>query len=82
MLLIPAWAMIDDAFIGSRGSSFLGDGKWTLLGVAIATLILEGWMIIEGVLLFPKVRGLTEQAADPPGVDPADGAVRTSPERP
>ena len=69
MLLIPAWAMIDDAFIGSRGSSFLGDGKWTLLGVAIATLILEGWMIIEGALLFPKVRGLAEQAAEPPGRD-------------
>jgi len=66
MLLIPAWAMIDDAFIGSRGSSFLADGKWTLLGVAIATLALEAWMIVEGVLLFPRVGGLLERKAEPP----------------
>ena len=25
MLLMPAWAMLDDAFIGTRGRSFLGD---------------------------------------------------------
>ena len=66
MLLVPAWAMIDDAFIGSRGTTFLGEGNWTLLGFAIATMLLEAWMIIEAVLLFPQVRGLLEEAPAPP----------------
>jgi carbon starvation protein len=66
MLLIPAWAMIDDAFIGSRGESFVEQENWPLLGFAIATLLLEGWMILEGVLLFPRVRGLHEEDAAPP----------------
>ena len=73
MLLIPAWAMIDDAFIGSRGSSFITEGNWTLLGFAVVTLLLEGWMIVEGLLLFPRVRGLLEPPAQPPV-----GAVQTS----
>jgi carbon starvation protein len=66
MLLVPAWAMIDDAFIGSRGSTFVEEGNWILLGFAIATMLLEAWMIIEAVLLFPQVRGLLEEAASPP----------------
>ncbi|MCH2144003.1 MAG: carbon starvation protein A [Phycisphaerales bacterium] len=66
MLLIPAWAMIDDAFIGSRGSSFIEEGNWILLGFAIATLLLEAWMIVEGARLFPKVAGLLEPPAAPP----------------
>ena len=66
MLLMPAWAMIDDAFIGSRGSTFVEEGNWILLGFAIATMLLEAWMIIEAVLLFPQVRGLLEEAASPP----------------
>ncbi|MAJ47948.1 MAG: carbon starvation protein A [Planctomycetes bacterium TMED75] len=67
MLLMPAWAMIDDAVIGSRGSSFLGNGQWLLLGFAFATLALEAWMIVEAALLFPRLRGIREPKAAPPG---------------
>ena len=67
MLLMPAWAMIDDALIGSRGSSFLGDQQWLLLGFAIGTLALELWMIIEAVLMFPALKGVREAPAPPPG---------------
>ena len=66
MLLMPAWAMLDDAFIGTRGRSFLGDGDWLLLSFAVATLGLEVWMIVEGALLFPKITGCREEAAPPP----------------
>ncbi len=66
MLLMPAWAMLDDALIGSRGPSFLQRGDWLLLTFAIATLCLEAWMIVEGVILFPGIFGRREEAAPPP----------------
>ena len=67
MLLMPAWAMIDDAFIGSRGSSFLGNQQWLLLGFAVGTLGLELWMIVEAILMFPALKGVREEPAPPPG---------------
>lgn len=66
MLLMPAWAMLDDAFIGSRGTSFLQKGDWLLLGFAIATLGLEAWMIVEGILLFPRILNQQEEGPGPP----------------
>ena len=67
MLLMPAWAMIDDALIGSRGSSFLENEQWLLLGFALGTLALELWMIIEALLMFPALKGVREAPAPPPG---------------
>ncbi|MED6307030.1 MAG: carbon starvation CstA 5TM domain-containing protein, partial [Planctomycetota bacterium] len=78
MLLMPAWAIVDDALIGSRGSSFLGNGQWLLLGFAVGTLALEVWMIIEGILLFPKLRGIREAPAPPPGRWERDPDARPS----
>ncbi len=78
MLLMPAWAIIDDALIGSRGSSFLGNGQWLLLGFAVGTLALEVWMIIEGILLFPRLRGIREAPAPPPGRREHDPDARPS----
>ena len=65
MLLVPAWAMLDDAFIGSRGASFLDQGNWLLVGIATATLALEGWMILEAILLFPRIKGVLEAPPSP-----------------
>ena len=71
MLLIPAWAMIDDAFIGSRGKSFLDQNNWLLVGIATATLALEGWMMVEAALIFPRIRGVLE----PPAPDPRPASL-------
>ena len=76
MLLIPAWAMIDDAFIGSRGMSFLEQSKWLLVGIAVATLALETWMIIEAVLIFPRIRGVLEAPAPDPRPVPLDSEAQ------
>jgi len=60
MLIMPAWAMLlylpDWIHADTR--------NWTLIFIAIATLVLEAWMILEAILLFPKVRGLLEADAD------------------
>jgi len=75
MLLAPAWAMIDDAFVGSRGTSFLTEKNWLLVGIAVATLALEGWMIVEAALLFPKMRGVLEEPPPDPRPVPPESEV-------
>ncbi|MEM7625435.1 MAG: carbon starvation protein A [Planctomycetota bacterium] len=70
MLLMPAWAMLHQLFVQGVGmeTSWLAAAQknWMLLVIAAATLLLEGWMIVEALLLFPKVRGLAEAEAELP----------------
>jgi carbon starvation protein len=48
-------------FVGSADSpSWLARGDWVLVGVGLTTMALEAWMIVEAVLLLPKVRGVIE----------------------
>ena len=37
----------------------VGHGK-VLIIIAIATLVLEAWMVVEAILLWPKVKGVLE----------------------
>ena len=64
MLLMPAWAMYWQLFVqgvGSDTSWLAADApNWPLIAIAVATLVLEVWMIIEAVLLMPKVKGVLE----------------------
>ena len=68
MLVMPAWAMLHQLLIQGVGmeTSWLeaSQKNWPLLAIAVATLALEAWMIVEAVLLFPKVKGLVESEAD------------------
>lgn len=64
MLLMPAWAML------SNLPKWLnpGEGKevnWVVVVIAIATLILEVWMIVEAFLVWPKVKGVIEESQPP-----------------
>lgn len=64
MLIMPAWAMIWQVFVGGADNpSWLSQGNWLLVGIAVATLVLEAWMIIEAIRLFPRVKGLIETNA-------------------
>ena len=63
MLVMPAWAMLWLIFVadGSQaGWAFQDAPNWVLIFIALATLALEAWMLVEAALLFPKVRGLAE----------------------
>jgi carbon starvation protein len=62
MLIIPAWAMSWQVFVEAPGqeTSWLEDRNWLLLGIALITIVLEVWMIVEAVLLFPTIRGVEE----------------------
>ena len=59
MLVIPMWAMIDQIFTNRGGDPAWWDqGRWELVAMGLATCLLEIWMIIEALLLFPRTRGL------------------------
>ncbi|MCC5023600.1 MAG: hypothetical protein J6386_12815 [Candidatus Synoicihabitans palmerolidicus] len=64
MLIMPAWAMTLQAFIGEH--SWWVQQNWLLVGVAVATMALEVWMIVEAIALFPQVKGVIETDAIEP----------------
>jgi carbon starvation protein len=74
MLVMPMWALLHQVFIASPGSDtgWLEDRNWLLLGIALATVALEIWMVIEAVMLWPRVRGVKEvQLPTPNSLAPA-----------
>ncbi len=61
MLVMPAWAMVLQVFVGGADApSWLAQGKWTLVFIGTATIALEAWMVVEAVRLFPRVKGILE----------------------
>ena len=52
MLCMPLWAMVMQAFFGTAAEeSWLVQGRWGLLLMAIATILLECWIIYEATTL-------------------------------
>ena len=64
MLIVPAWALAIqlEGFFGSAPGA---EPNWLLVSIALATLALEAWMVIEAVLLWPRARGVIEAALPP-----------------
>ncbi len=79
MLAMPAWAMLaelpgwisppPDAKGNTPGTN------WTVVVIAIATLLLEGWMLIEAALMWPRAKGVLEEALPPLGAPLATAAA-------
>ena len=64
MLIMPFWAMTWQVFVGGEDNpSWWSQQNWMLVGIALATLALEVWMVIEAVRLFPRVKGVIEDNA-------------------
>jgi carbon starvation protein len=78
MLILPAWAMLWQIFIDAPGAggSWLADRQWVLLGIGLATIVLEAWLVVEAALLWPRVRGVLEQLVAP---EPASLASKPEP---
>ncbi|MFK8112679.1 MAG: carbon starvation protein A [Rubripirellula sp.] len=58
MLVVPAWAMLIDLpkWLAAENPN------WVVIVVGITTLVLEGWMIIEAIILWPQVKGILESS--------------------
>ncbi|QDU33586.1 Carbon starvation protein A [Poriferisphaera corsica] len=67
MLIMPAWAMVYQLFIGSEDFPAwieADDPNFLLIAIGIATILLEIWMIFEAVLLWPQAKGILEPTAE------------------
>lgn len=59
MLIMPAWAMLE------KISDWWKSGSYLLVFIASVTLTLEFWMIVEAFLMWPRARGVLEEALPP-----------------
>ncbi len=59
MLVIPAWAMLLDLpqWLDAENPN------WVAIIVGVSTLVLEAWMLIEALILWPKAKGVLEATA-------------------
>ncbi|MCZ6836487.1 MAG: carbon starvation protein A [Planctomycetota bacterium] len=69
MLVMPAWAMLWQLFKSNPGGQpgwlFQENKNWILIIVALATLALEVWMLVEAFLMWPKAKGELEEQLPP-----------------
>lgn len=78
MLIMPAWALWWQMFIGSEDFPAwfkADDPNWMLIVIGVATGLLEIWMIIEAVLLWPKAKDVLEPQlpGNAPAVETVEG---------
>jgi carbon starvation protein len=63
MLLMPAWALLWQMF--NPASGWFQNEQWLLFGFGAVITALQVWMVIEGLLLLPKVKGVVEEPLPP-----------------
>ncbi|MDH3584030.1 MAG: carbon starvation protein A [Phycisphaerae bacterium] len=68
MLVMPAWAMLAElpGWLNPTGPA--GEPlprNWAVIIIATATVALEAWMVIEAILLWPRVKGVLEDRLPP-----------------
>ena len=75
MLIMPGWAMLWNMF--NPKSGWWQNSNYLLFGFGTAIMCLQIWMVIEGLLLWPRVKGVLEEALPPlePARSPASMAV-------
>jgi carbon starvation protein len=61
MMIMPAWAMTYDLMF-----NWIPARKYTLIAFGFTILGLQAWMVVEGVMLYRKIRGVEEPRAELP----------------
>ena len=57
MLVVPAWAMVWQAFVGDdTTASWLAQRNWALVAIASLALALEAWLVVEALVLMRTAR--------------------------
>ncbi len=63
MLVVPCWGLMAQVFWGSGDAeSWISQGNYLLASIALGAVVLEVWMLIEAVRLFPRVKGVLEES--------------------
>jgi len=91
MLIMPAWALGWQLFNSNSGwtwplaAMLQGEQDWAwqqthlLFAIGIGTLALQAWMIVEGLLLWPKVKGVMEEQLPPLTGKPVTASTESMP---
>lgn len=72
MLLMPAWALLWQMF---NPEGWVAQGDWLLVGFGVVITLLQGWMMVEAILLWPRVRGVAENPLPPLRLRSTSGEV-------
>lgn len=75
MMILPAWAMLWNMF--NSGSGWWHHEKTLLFWTGAAILGIQIWMVVEGFLLLPKVKGILEEGLPPLPVKVAKSATES-----
>ncbi len=69
MLIMPVWAML------VQFGGWWTDGRYVLVFIASVTIVLQAWMVVEAILVWPRVKGVLEEKLPrlPPRPSAADG---------
>lgn len=64
MIVLPGWALVWQLFNGQSG--WLWDSsKRLVMSIGLITLGLQVWMVIEALLVWPRAKGVLEEALPP-----------------
>ena len=75
MLLMPAWAMAYSVF-----TQWLPKEKYLLVAFGLGIMALQVWIIVEGILIFPRAKGVIEESLQAPENGSSDLATKVSAE--
>jgi len=81
MLVMPVWALgwkmfnPDGWWFTATWTTEQGRWQYVLLGIGIATIALQVWIIVEAVLMLPRAKGVLEEALPP--LDPGSSIAAT-----
>lgn len=64
MIVLPAWALIWQLFNPDSGW-WWNDGKLMVAIIGTVTLGLQFWMVVEAIIMWPKAKGVIEDALPP-----------------
>jgi carbon starvation protein len=63
MIVMPAWALVWQMFNANTG--WLPTEDYLLLAVGAVTLLLQVWMVVEALLIWPRAKGVLEEGLPP-----------------
>jgi carbon starvation protein len=63
MVVMPAWALLWQMFNVETG--WWHTKSYLLLSVGAVTLVLQIWMVLEAILIWPRAKGVLEEALPP-----------------
>ncbi len=63
LIILPGWALIWQLF--NSDSGWVVQGNYLLAAIGGVTMLLQIWMVIESVLIWPSAKGVLEEALPP-----------------